>query len=147
MALNSYRTPVTLPAVVTHYYEPSPRNGLVLVGDNKASHQIFVAHQVRLLNTLIGFVSGLPQKNTHEIACQNRFLVYEDLDHLLKIIEKLELAELIDPAKRPLMEEELVEVFTKIFPNQNVNPVMKIVASSSRLLAVSTRAPDSRRAE
>jgi len=133
MALKSYRTPVTLPAVVTHYYEPSPKNGLVLVGGNKATHQIFVAHQVRLLNTLIGFVNELPQKNTHEIACQNRFLVYEDLDHLINIIKKLEVADLIDSAKKLLMEEELVEVFTKIFPNQNVNPVMKIVASSSRL--------------
>jgi hypothetical protein len=115
--LKSFRAPITLPTVVTNYYEPMPSNGLSLVGRNRAAHQLFVSHQVRLINTILGSLRGLNNKKILEIAIQNRMLGERDLEHLNNIAERLVLADLIDQATKYKLNKELEQVFKAIYPN------------------------------
>jgi hypothetical protein len=101
---------------VTSYYEPSPTNQLQLVGGNRSSHQIFVAHQIRLINTILGSLRGLMHKKPLEMARQNAFISESDLQHLLNIGERLFLAELVDAETKTKLEDELVVIFRNLFP-------------------------------
>ena len=115
--LKSFRAPVTTPAVITNYYEPSTHNGLSLVGGNRGAHQLFVAHQIRLINTIIGSIRGLLNKKTLEIASQNKLLSEHDLHHLHNIIERLVIAELIDNETQDKLIAELAHIFAVLFPS------------------------------
>lgn len=116
--LKSFKTPVTTPAVVTSYYEPNTRNGFSLVGGNRGAHQLFIAHQIRLLNTLIGSIRGLLNKKALEIASQNKQLLEHDLQHLHNIIERLVVAELIDNETQDKLISELAHIFAVLFPSK-----------------------------
>lgn len=94
--LKSFRQPITLPAIVTSYFEPSSGNVLDFIGGNRASHQIYVAHQIRLLKTVLSAVKGKFGANPEDIALQNRALTDSDISHLNNIIKRLSDAELVD---------------------------------------------------
>lgn len=122
--LKSFRTPITLPTVVTNYYEPTTSNGLSLVGGNRAAHQLFISHQVRLINTILGSLRGLNNKKVLEIAKQNRMLGEYDLEHLNNIAERLSLADLIDQATKYKLNTELEQVFKAIYPDTNKSKLL-----------------------
>lgn len=117
--VKSYRLPVTLPAVVTHYFEPSSKNILAFVGGTRAAHQMYVAHQIRLLNTILGAVKGRFGANAKDIALQNRALSNEDYVHLVNIVDLLLKSELIDLDLAKQMQINLSDLFTHIFPQIN----------------------------
>jgi hypothetical protein len=119
--LKSFRAPVTTPAVVTNYYEPSTHNGLSLVGGNRGAHQLFVAHQIRLINTIIGSIRGLQNKRALEIASQNKQLCEHDLHHLHNIIDRLTIAELINNETQDKLIAELAHIFAVLFPSKFSN--------------------------
>lgn len=119
--LKSFRAPITLPTLVTNYYEPTTSNRLTLVGGNRAAHQLFISHQVRLINTILGSLRGLNNKKVLEIAIQNRMLGKQNLEHLNNIAEKLVLADLIDHATKEKLNTELEQVFKAIYPDTNMS--------------------------
>jgi hypothetical protein len=114
--LKSYRQPITLPAVVTNYFEPSSNNIMDFVGGNRATHQMYVAHQIRLLNTILSAVKGKADAQPQEIAAQNRALTYEDHSHLKSIVERLIKADLVDYELAEKMHNHLSDVFASLFP-------------------------------
>jgi hypothetical protein len=114
--LKSFKTPVTLPTVVTSYYEPKPSNGLSLVGANRAAHQMFLSHQTRLINTILGSIKGYDNKRSIEIAKQNKLLEASDFLHLCSIADRLLNAELVNESTHSKLIEELQVVFHTLFP-------------------------------
>lgn len=117
--IKSYQKPVTLPTVVSSYFEPSVKNIPDYVGGNRTAHQMYVAHQIRLLNTILGAVKGKFGANPKEIAAQNRDLAFEDHLHLKNIIDYLHKVELIDHQHAEQMHEQLCDVFAHFFPQFN----------------------------
>jgi hypothetical protein len=115
--LKSFKTPVTLPTVVTNYYEPKPNNGLSLVGGNRAAHQMFLSHQTRLINTILGSIKGHDNKRSIEIARQNKLLDVSDFQHLCCITDRLLNAELVNESTHSKLNEELEVIFHKLFPD------------------------------
>jgi hypothetical protein len=115
--LKSFKTPVTLPTVVTSYYEPKPSNGLSLVGRNRAAHQMFLSHQTRLINTILGSIKGHDNKRSIEIARQNKLLEASDFLHLCSIADRLLSADLVNESTYFKLIEELEVVFYTLFPD------------------------------
>ncbi len=115
--LKSFKTPVTLPTVVTNYYEPKPNNGLSLVGGNRAAHQMFLSHQTRLINTILGSIKGHDNKRSIEIARQNKLLDVSDFQHLCSIADRLLSADLVNESTYFKLIEELEVVFHTLFPD------------------------------
>lgn len=115
--LKSFKPPVTLPLAVTHYYEPTALNLLALVGGSRTAHQMFLSHQIRLLNTVLGSLRGLLGKQVLEIAQQNRFLTAPDFDHLCVITKRLMHAEIIDESTKEKLDDELFRIFRTMFPD------------------------------
>lgn len=117
--LKSHRQPVTLPAVVTNYFEPSSNNIAEFVGGNRATHQMYVAHQIRLLNTILSAVKGKLGAKPEEIALQNRALGQSDFFHLETIVKRLVQAELVEKNLEADVQKILRDLFTKLFPHIN----------------------------
>ena len=115
--LKSFKTPVTLPTVVTNYYEPKPNNGLSLVGGKRGAHQMFLSHQTRLINTILGSIKGHDNKRSIEIARQNKLLDASDFQHLCSIADRLLSADLVNEATHSKLIEELEIVFDTLFPD------------------------------
>jgi len=115
--LKSFKTPVTLPTVVTNYYEPKPTNELSLVGGNRAAHQMFLSHQTRLINTILGSIKGHDNKRAIEIARQNKLLHAADFQHLCCIADRLVKADLVNESTHSKLIEELEVVFDALFPS------------------------------
>lgn len=113
--ISSYHVPPTLPAVVTNYFEPSDRNDFTLVGGNRATHQRFVSHQIRLINTMMGFVRGVPGKRPTEMAKQNPWVNSQDLEHLVRVTHRLCEVGLLSQTEQSQIEEGLQTVFAEIF--------------------------------
>ena len=89
------------------------------VGGNRVAHQMYVAHQIRLLNTILGFVKGKLGANPIDIAAQNRAFSLDDHFHLKNIIHQLVKVELVDTSIAEKMAIALSDVFEHFFPRQN----------------------------
>jgi hypothetical protein len=119
--LKSFKAPVTLPAIVSTHFEPHAANQFTLIGGSRVTHQQYVAHHVRFLNTAIGKFRGIPHKRPLEMAIQNLWLCQDDFFHLKNIVEKLFHSQLINKEESDGVFAILTEVFCQIFPNQSAD--------------------------
>jgi hypothetical protein len=112
----SFNLPSTLPSTATNYFEQLIAQGKELVGGSRVSHQLYVAHQIRVINTALGSIRGLPHKKTLEIARQNPWLSIDDKTHLLGITSALLEAEIINIDTHAQLITIITEVFQTLFP-------------------------------
>jgi hypothetical protein len=112
----SFNLPSTLPSIATNYFEHLIAQGKELVGGSRVSHQLYVAHQIRVINTALGAIRGLPNKKTLEIARQNPWLNIEDKTHLLGIASALLETELINIDTHAKLITIITEAFETLFP-------------------------------
>jgi len=86
------------------------------VGGNRATHQLFIAHQIRLLNTILGDIKGLQHKHPLEMAKQNAWLDPTDITHLLAISERSFNSGLINETTKWNLDKKISELFDLLYP-------------------------------